>query len=126
MSGIKRNGMPKPGNNPTSRSVEVNGLLFVSGCVPIDADGKEVYGSIVDQATVALDHLVRRLAEAGYTTTDVVRVGVWLDDPRDAKAFNEVYKKYFTAEHAPARVAIQGTMLTDCKVEIDAIAWQPR
>lgn len=123
---IKRNGLPQPGNNPTSRSVEVQGLLFVSGCIPVNAEGKTVHGSIEDQATAALDHLMRRLAEAGYTATDVVRVGVWLDDPRDAKAFNEIYKNYFTAAHAPARVCIQGTMLTDCKLEVDCIAWQQR
>lgn len=126
MAGIKRNGTPKPGAHPTSQSVEVNGLLFVGGCVPVDENGKAIGGTIEEQATGALDQLVRRLKQAGYTTRDVVKCGVWLDDPRDAKVFNDVYRKYFEADHAPARFAIQGTMLVDCKIEIDAIAWQDR
>ena len=121
---IKRNGLPKPGANPLSQSVEANGFLFVSGSTPKDANGHFVGGTIEVQATAALENLLRRVAAAGYEVTDIVRVGVWLDDPRDASEFNKVYKQYFSAEHAPARVCLQGTMIHDCKVELDCIAYR--
>jgi enamine deaminase RidA (YjgF/YER057c/UK114 family) len=55
----------------------------------------------------------------------VVRVGVWLDDPRDFWSFNKVFAEYF-AGHAPARACVQSSMMVDCKVEIDCIAYKPK
>ncbi len=126
MSAIKRNGPPKPGGNPVSQSVEADGWLHVTGCTPKDAEGNFVSGSITVQAGAAMDGLMRRVHDAGYTAGDVVRVGVWLDDPRDFSGFNAVYRRYFAAEHAPARVTVQGTMMNDCKVEVDCIAWKKK
>ena len=123
---IKRNGLPTSGGNPISLSVEVQGFLFVSGCTPKNEEGKFVSGTIELEATTALDNLMRRLHDAGYDTADVIRVGVWLEDPRDAADFNKVYRRYFKAEHAPARVCIQGSMIHACKVEVDCIAWKEK
>jgi enamine deaminase RidA (YjgF/YER057c/UK114 family) len=54
---------------------------------------------------------------------DVVRVGVWLDDARDFGAFNAVYAGYF-GDHPPARACVQSSMMIDCKVEIDCVAYK--
>ena len=52
---------------------------------------------------------------------------VWLDDPRDFAIFNRIYSQYFSIEHAPARVTVQGHMMNDFKVEMDCVAWkEPR
>ena len=61
---------------------------------------------------------------AGYEPKDVVRITVYLDDARDFGAFNAVYREYFTAEEAPARVCILASKPTDIKVELDCIAWK--
>ena len=35
--------------------------------------------------------------------------------------------QYFSIEHAPARVTVQGHMMNDFKVEMDCVAWkEPR
>ena len=51
-----------------------------------------------------------------------MRVGVWLDDPRDFWSFNGVYAEYF-AQNPPARACVQSRMMVDCKVEMDCVAF---
>jgi len=108
---------------PFARAVEAEGWLHVSGQVPA-LDGEIVAGGIVEQTHQAMKNLVAILAEAGYSLEDVVRVGVWLDDPRDFTSFNKVFAHYFSPEHAPARACVQASMMVDCKVEIDCIAYR--
>ena len=99
---IKRYGTPtKPGALPFSKAAGADGWLFVSGQVPRDADGEIVTGNITVQARVTLENLKKVLESAGYSLEDVVRVNVFLDDPRDFAGFNKVYAQFFTAEHAP-------------------------
>lgn len=122
---IQRFGTPTtPGALPFSKAVAADGWLYVSGQVPRDADGEIVSGSISVQARVTLDNLKKVLELAGYTLNDVVRVTVYLDDPRDFAGFNKVYAQYFTAEHAPARVCVQASMMSDLRVEVDCVAYR--
>ena len=122
---IQRFGTPTtPGALPFSKAVAADGWLHVSGQVPRDADGEIVSGSISVQARVTLDNLKKVLELAGYTLNDVVRVTVYLDDPRDFAGFNKIYAQYFTAEHAPARVCVQASMMSDLRVEVDCVAYR--
>ena len=83
---IKRYGTPtKPGALPFSKAAGADGWLFVSGQVPRDADGEIVTGNITVQARVTLENLKKVLESAGYSLEDVVRVNVFLDDPRDSQ-----------------------------------------
>ncbi|MFR1532752.1 MAG: RidA family protein [Bilophila wadsworthia] len=122
---IKRYGTPtKPGALPFSKAAGADGWLFVSGQVPRDADGEIVTGNITVQARVTLENLKKVLESAGYSLEDVVRVNVFLDDPRDFAGFNKVYAQFFTAEHAPARVCVQAMMMSDLRVEVDCVAYK--
>ncbi len=122
---IQRYGKPaQPGALPFSKAAGADGWLYVSGQVPRDADGEIVTGSITVQATVTLNNLKKVLESAGYSLEDVVRVTVYLDDPRDFAGFNKVYAKFFSAEHAPARVCVQAAMMSDLRVEVDCIAYK--
>ncbi|SDN54393.1 RidA family protein [Aureimonas jatrophae] len=109
---------------PFARAVEADGWLYVSGQVPME-NGEIVPGGIVQQTHTTMRNLVAILTEAGYGLEDVVRVGVWLDDPRDFWSFNGVYAEYFGA-HPPARACVQSSMMVDCKVEIDCVAYKAR
>lgn len=73
---------------------------------------------------MALDNLKAALALAGYGLEDVVRVNVYIDDPRDFPQFNKVYAEYFNREQAPARVCVQAAMMSDLRVEVDCIAYK--
>ena len=95
---IKRYGTPTaPGALPFAKAVEAGGWLYVSGQVPRDSDGEIIVGNISVQARATLENLKSVLKSAGYSLRDVVRVTVWLDDPRDFTGFNKVYAKYFEA-----------------------------
>ncbi len=122
---IKRYGTPTvPGALPFAKAVEAGGWLYVSGQVPRDSDGEIVIGNISVQARVTLENLKSVLESAGYSLRDVVRVTVWLDDPRDFAGFNKVYARYFEAAHAPARVCVQARMMSDLKLEVDCVAYK--
>jgi reactive intermediate/imine deaminase len=108
---------------PFARAVEANGWLYVSGQVPM-INGELVPGSIVAQSRQAIENLVAILQEAGYSPADVVRCGVWLDDPRDFPSFNKVFQEYFGV-NPPARACVVSSMVVDCKVEIDCVAYKP-
>lgn len=110
---------------PFARAVEVDGWLYVSGQVPA-VDGEIISGGIVEQTRQTMRNVVAILEEAGYALNDVVRVGAWLEDPRDFWSFNKVFGEYFSPEHAPARACVQANMMVDCKVEIDCVAYKKR
>jgi reactive intermediate/imine deaminase len=109
---------------PFARAVEADGWLHVSGQVAME-NGEIIEGTIVAQTHKAIANLIAILHEAGYGVEDVVRVGVWLDDPRDFWTFNQIYQDYFGA-HPPARACVQSAMMVDCKVEIDCIAYKKK
>ena len=107
---------------PFARAVEAGGWLYVSGQVPM-VNGELVTGNIGAQARQAIENVMAILKEAGYGPEHVVRCGVWLDDGRDFQAFNAVFKEYFGA-HPPARACVQSSMVVDCKVELDCVAYK--
>ena len=123
---IKRFGAGEKGAGgqplPFARAVQANGWLYVSGQVPME-NGEIVRGGIVAESRKAIENMVAILQEAGYGSDDVVRVGVWLDDPRDFWSFNGVYAEYFGASPA-ARACVQSRMMVDCKVEVDCVAFR--
>lgn len=107
---------------PFAKATEADGWLYVSGQTPM-RDGEIVGHGIVEQAHIAIQNMLKIVEDAGYGVEDVMRVGVWLDDPRDFWSFNGVFEKYF-GEHPPARAAVQASMVVDCKVEVDCIAYR--
>lgn len=113
-----------PGGQPLpfARAVEADGWLYVSGQVPM-LNGQLVAGDIVTQSRQAILNLLAVLQEAGYEPQDVVRCGAWLDDPRDFQAFNTIFREYF-GEHPPARSCVVSSMVVDCKVEIECVAYK--
>ncbi|PWK64070.1 RidA family protein [Aminobacter sp. AP02] len=123
---IKRYGTGQTGAGkqalPFARAVEADGWLHVSGQVAME-NGEIVGGGIIAETRKTMENLIAILEEAGYGLEHVVRVGVWLDDPRDFWSFNGVYAEYF-GDHPPARACVQSSMMVDCKVEIDCVAYK--
>lgn len=107
---------------PFARAVEADGWLFVSGQVAM-IDGEIVSGDIVAQSHQAIQNILAILQEAGYDPSHVVRCGVWLDDPRDFSSFNKVFRQYF-GDNPPARACVVSSMVVDCKIEIDCVAYK--
>ena len=108
---------------PYSQGVIANGLLFVSGQIPIDpATDKLVNGGIEEQTEQVLKNLLAILREAKIGPENVVKTTVFLKDLSDFAQMNDVYARYLGKE-PPARSTIQAAALPKgVSVEIDLIA----
>ena len=108
---------------PYSQGVKANGMLFVSGQLPLDpATGAFPGSDITSQTRQSLTNLKHIVEAAGMTLADVVRVGVFLKDMNDFAAMNEVYGQFFTTD-CPARAAVEVARLPKAAlVEIECVA----
>ncbi len=108
---------------PYSQAIEVNGMIFTSGVIPINpATGELVTGSIEEQATQAIGNLAALLEAAGTSTDKVIKTTVFIKDMNDFGKVNEIYAKYFTKDF-PARSCVEVARLPkDVLIEIEAIA----
>ena len=108
---------------PYSQAIEINGMLFISGQIPIDpATGKLVKGDIREQTERVMMSIGEILNEAGYDYSDVVKSNCLLNDINDFAAMNEVYSRFYI-EVRPARAAFAAKALPmGALVEIETIA----
>lgn len=106
-----------------SQAVEMNGMLFISGQVPLDpATGKMVEGGIEEQTLQVMKNIGAILEAAGYGYTDVVKSTCFLSDIINFKAMNDVYAQFYT-ENRPARSAFAVKDLPlGALIEIETIA----
>ena len=118
-------GVPKP-QAPYSVAVAAGNLLFVSGQVPIQSNGKPLIGgTFEEECRLTLDNLKAVLEGAGSGIPQVVKVLAFLADMDTFAEFNGIYKEYF-GESLPARSCIQaGRLPLDFQVEVEAIAILP-
>lgn len=107
---------------PYSQAVEQNGMLFISGQVPVNPATGDIPEDITAQTKQVLENIKAIATEAGYTMKNIVKCTCLLDDMDNFKAMNEVYATYFPTE-PPARAAFGVVKLPlGVKVEIEAIA----
>jgi reactive intermediate/imine deaminase len=122
---IERFGSPGAGAPPYSKAVRAGDFVFVSGQVPMAADGTIVPGGIEVQTKQSIENIKTILGSLGLSLKDVVKATCWIDDARDYGAFNKVYAQYF-GEALPARSTVEARLVVDCKVEIEVIAYDPK
>lgn len=107
---------------PYAQGINSDGLLFISGQLPINAETGEMPEDITGQTKQSLENLKSIIEAAGGTLKDVVKCTVFLKDMNEFLDMNTVYSQYFT-EDFPARSAVEVARLPkDAKVEIEAIA----
>jgi 2-iminobutanoate/2-iminopropanoate deaminase len=108
---------------PYSQAVEINGILYISGQIPVNPDtGKLVEGDITVQTEQVFKNITAILKCAGYSVSDVVKSTCLLSDMANFKAMNEVYGRYYS-ENQPARAAFAVKELPlGSLVEIETIA----
>ncbi|MCI5588529.1 MAG: RidA family protein [Lachnospiraceae bacterium] len=108
---------------PYSQAIEVNGMVYTSGVIPINpATGELVTGSAEAQAEQAISNLAALLEAAGTSMSNVVKTVVFIKNMDDFGKINEVYAKYFEAPY-PARSCVEVARLPkDVAIEIEAIA----
>ncbi|MDR2040652.1 MAG: RidA family protein [Bacteroidales bacterium] len=108
---------------PYSQAIESNGMLFISGQIPIDPKtGKIVEGGIVEQTEQVLKNIGAILYAAGCSYKNVVKSTCLLAEMAFFKDMNEVYARYFPVD-PPARAAFAVKELPmQVLVEIEVIA----
>ncbi len=116
-------GLPDP-VNPYSRAMIHGGLVYLAGAVAVDlVTGDLRGGDIRSQTRAVLANLERVLESAGSDLASVLKMSVFLVDPSDVAAMNEVYRE-FVPEPRPARTTVTVVRLgrPEYLVEIDLVA----
>lgn len=113
---------PLPGGH-YSQAIVHNGLVYVSGQLPIDPQtGEKQTGSVEEQTRLVLQNLSAILEASGSSLSQVLKVTVYISDISLWGQVNEVYADVF-GDHRPARAIVPTRDLHfGFKIEVDAVA----
>lgn len=108
---------------PYSQAVKAGQFVFSAGQIAIKpSTGTIIGGSIGEQTEQVLENIKAVIEASGANLSNVVKTNVYLVNPEDFAAMNEVYARYFRTQ-PPARTTIFVKALPKgVLVEIDAIA----
>lgn len=123
MKAITIPGAPKP-IGPYSQAVKLkNGMLFISGQIPVDPNTQELINSGIEEETKqVLANLEALLHAADMTFENVVKTSIFLSDMNYFTVVNEIYASKFTGVF-PARETVAVKELPkSVNVEISLIA----
>jgi 2-iminobutanoate/2-iminopropanoate deaminase len=122
MNKIQPKNQPRPKGH-YSPGIEHNGLVYVSGQLPMDLKTREPFtGAIEGQTELALLNVEAVLEAAGSDLQHVIQMTIYVSDMELWSKVNETYAKVM-GEHRPARAIVPVKDLHfDTKIEIQAIA----
>ena len=124
MSKIIERFAPAGGKVPLSPAVRTGDFVWVSGQVPMDADGIVSAHEIAGQTRRVMKNIEAALALADCTLDDVCKTTVWLQDARDFGRFNATYAEFFQSGF-PARTTSEARLMANILIEIEAVAYKP-
>jgi 2-iminobutanoate/2-iminopropanoate deaminase len=114
---------------PYSQAVAANGMLYISGQIPIDQNqgGIIISGSIEEETNQVMRNIGFILNQAQLDFSHIVKCSIFMTNMNDYAAINSVYATYFDEHTAPAREAVQVAALPKgVRVEISCIAILPQ
>lgn len=106
---------------PYSQAVLVNGTLYCSGQIPLNANGELIGADVAEQTEQVCANIKAVLDTAGVTFDNVVKTTCFLHDMDDFANFNSVYEKYFVSKPARSCVAVK-TLPKNVLVEVEVLA----
>ena len=110
---------------PYSQANFINGVLYISGQIPIDPETGNLVDGIEKETHQVMKSLKAILEEAGMSFSNVVKATIFLKSMDDFAAMNEIYASYLDANNYPARETVQVSCLPkNVSVEISMIAHQ--
>lgn len=122
MKTIHDDGIPPPGGH-YSPCVEHNGLLYISGQLPLDPQTGAIPEGVAAQTGQVLSNIGRLLEAAGSSREKVLQVRIYVSDIGLWDQVNEVYAAYFGG-HKPARCVVpSGRLHHGCLIEAEALAF---
>lgn len=118
---IQNHDMPAP-NGHYAQCVEHNGLLYLSGQLPINPDTKSIPDDFQEQVILALQNAERILNAAGSSKEMIIQCRVYISDVQYWGEMNEAYAR-FMGNHKPARTTVpSGPLHFGAKVEVEILA----
>lgn len=108
---------------PYSQATLVNGTLYVSGQIALDAASGDLVNTDIESEThQVMKNLKAILQEAGMGFENVLKCTIFVKDLNNFGKINETYGSYFTS-NPPARETVEVSRLPkDVNVEISCIA----
>lgn len=108
---------------PYSQAIEVNGMIYTSGVIPIvPSTGLLVEGGVIEQARQAIGNLVALVEASGSSVDKIIKTTVFIKNMDDFAKINEIYADFFK-EPYPARSCVEVARLPkDVLIEIEAVA----
>jgi len=109
---------------PYNQAVLSNGVLYISGQIPLDPASMELVEGDLEKETVqVMENLKAILEAAGMTIEQVVKSSIFLKDMNNFAQINKVYGSYFNEDTAPARETVEVANLPKfVNIEISMIA----
>lgn len=112
--------MPKS-NGHYSQCIEHNGLLYLSGQLPINPESKEIPSEIEAQTIQVFKNVEKILTEAGSNLEQIIQVRIYVSDISDWDKINSIYSGIF-ANSKPVRSIIPvGRLHFDCLLEVEVL-----
>ena len=110
---------------PYSQGIEHNGIIYVSGQLPLDpVTGAFPEGDVAVLTKQSMNNISAILEEAGSSIDKILKTTIFVQDLADFETVNEAYGEFF-GENAPARACVQVAALPKgAKLEIEAIAYK--
>lgn len=106
---------------PYSQAIEVNGMVFTSGVIPVVPATGEIPEGIEAQAKQAIGNLIELVNAAGVSVENVIKTTVFIKNMDDFGKINEIYSQFFKTD-CPARSCVEVARLPkDVLIEIEAI-----
>jgi 2-iminobutanoate/2-iminopropanoate deaminase len=99
-------------------------MLFIAGCVSVDAEGNVIApGDVAAQTHQVMKNFEAVVAAAGMTMAHVVKITNFLIDVRDYPEVARVRKQYLKEPYpASSMVQVSGLLYPGLLVEIEGIA----
>ena len=105
-----------------SPGVVHNGVVYVAGQLPINANGEVQLTTIEEQTALCMHNIEQILTAANSSLQHILKVNVFVSDIALWPGINAAYSKIM-GNHKPARIVIPCNALNyGCGVEIDCIA----
>jgi 2-iminobutanoate/2-iminopropanoate deaminase len=122
MRKIQPQGQPTPKGH-YSPGIEHNGIVYVSGQLPMSLDTREPFaGPIEEQTELAMRNVEAVLKEAGSDLDHVLQFTIYVSDMELWGKVNETYARIM-GDHRPARAIVPvKTLHFDTSIEIQAVA----
>ena len=107
-----------------SHVVRTGNLVFIAGQVSQDADGNVVGGGDFQaQAAQAFDNLTRALASVGASLRQLVKITIYITDPRFRDPLREINRCYLPSDQPTSTLlVVAGLARPEYLIEIDAVA----